>query len=320
MSENLYAIGIDLGGTHIKGVVSDAQGNILLQQHHDTGDGAEDPQGLRWKRAVRETVHSLRREFRGEIHAAGMAAPGLANDSNTAIACLPGRLQGLEGFVWGEYVGEAHFPVINDAQAALIAESRFGAAKGFRHVAMITLGTGVGGGLLIDGRLHQGFLQRAGHLGHLSVNARSEYLGITSMPGNLEDAIGNSTVARRTFGRFQDTAALVRAYEKGDTFATYAWLQSVQQLAVALAAIGNVLSPELIVTGGGITKAGNALFGPLADFMDIFEWRPGGQRMEIRKAAFSDFAGAIGAAAYVMGETEVGRRSDGRRSDGRPLR
>lgn len=301
MNQAQYAIGIDLGGTHIKGVVIDEQGTILLQEHRDTGaDAAEDPEGQGWKNAVRETVHSLRQQFSGEIQTAGMAAPGLANETNTAIACLPGRLQGLEGFVWGEFVGESFFPVINDAQAALIAESTFGAAMGYRNVAMITLGTGVGGGLLIDGKLHQGFLQRAGHLGHLTVNARSEYLGITSMPGNLEDAIGNSTVARRTFGRFQDTAELVHAYEAGDTFATYAWLQSVQQLAVGLAAIGNAISPELIVISGGITHAGKSLFGPLADFMDVFEWRPGGQKTEIREAKFSNFAGAIGAAAFGM--------------------
>ncbi len=301
MNTHSYAMGIDLGGTHIKGIVMDDSGEILLQEHRDTrADMAEDPEGMHWKETVKATVESLRTAFSHEIHAAGMAAPGLANETNTAIACLPGRLQGLEGFVWGEYIGESPFSVINDAQAALIAESTYGAAAGVKNVAMITLGTGVGGGLLIDGKLHQGFLQRAGHLGHLTVNAQSEYLGITSMPGNLEDAIGNSTVARRTFGRYEDTADLVRAFEAGDTFATYCWLHSVKQLAVSLAAIGNAISPERIVISGGITKAGKALFGPLADFMDIFEWRPGGKSVEVHTAQFGEFAGAIGAAAYAL--------------------
>lgn len=133
MNTHTYAMGIDLGGTHIKGIVMDESGQILLQEHRDTrADRTEDPDGMRWKETVKATVESLRTTFSHEIHAAGMAAPGLANETNTAIACLPGRLQGLEGFVWGEYLGESPFSVINDAQAALIAESTYGAAAGIK--------------------------------------------------------------------------------------------------------------------------------------------------------------------------------------------
>ncbi|MEZ4826636.1 MAG: ROK family protein [Bacteroidia bacterium] len=213
---------------------------------------------------------------------------------------MPGRLQGLEGFVWADFLGLEKLPVINDAQAALRAETQLGAGKGRDHVVMLTLGTGVGGGILINGNYCEGFLQRAGHLGHFSLDAESEIAGISNMPGSLEDAIGESTVSRRTFGRFSSTVDLVKAYESGDPVGAYFWLNSVRKLAIAIAGMANMISPECFILGGGITRAGNALFEPLSGFLDIFEWRPNNQSVEILPATFSDLAGATGAALYAL--------------------
>ena len=286
------AIGIDLGGTRIKGVLIDTRtGDVLEKRITPTDDG----ENSNWKAVVAQTVQQLKATTTEAIQGVGVAAPGLPTVNNEAIACMPGRLQGLEGFVWSEFLGES-VRVLNDAHAALLAEARFGAAKSVKNAVMLTLGTGVGGGLLLNGQLYQGFYQMAGHLGHISVDADSEQIGVTGTPGSLEDAIGNSTVSRRSYGRYKTTYELVDGYRQGEPLATLVWLTSIRRLAVGLASLANAFSPELIILGGGITQADDALFTPLQTFIDLFEWRPAGKKTTICKAHYEDWAGAIGAA------------------------
>jgi glucokinase len=289
------AIGIDLGGTRIKGVLIDpATGAVLHQLITPTGDG----ESSHWQRAVAETVQTLSLAAPEPVQGIGLSAPGLPTPDNTAVACMPGRLQGLEGFDWSAYLGKP-VRVLNDAHAALMAEARFGALRGVQHGLVLTLGTGVGGGLLLNGQLYQGFFQMAGHLGHSTVNADSVHPDITNMPGSLEDAIGNVTVGRRSFGRYKTTYELVDGYRQGEPLATQVWLTSIRQLAVSLASMVNAFSPEVVVLGGGIMQADRALLDPLQTFFDLFEWRPSGKKTTLCKAYFDEWAGAIGAAAFL---------------------
>jgi glucokinase len=296
------AIGIDLGGTNIKGVLLNSAGEVLYRGRRSTlGENGQEGQ---WQQVVYDMVQELKANSDEQVAAIGIAAPGLPNDTNTAIRLMPGRLAGLENLVWSEWLGEQQVLVLNDAHAALLAETQFGVAKGEQNVVLLTLGTGVGGGILINGQLYQGNFQMAGHLGHLTLDADREELDITGMPGSLEDAIGNATVARRSFGRYSSTYALLEAYHQGDAFATYVWLNSVRKLAVGLCSLCNLLSPDLIVLGGGITKAGEALYRPLADFMDVYAWKGVGKQTPIRQACHGDMAGAIGAASFALQKTE----------------
>lgn len=291
----MYAIGIDLGGTNIKGLIITESGEVIKQHYiptKDDGDG-------NWRANVKEMVDYLQNYLQEKVEVVGMSAPGLPNTDNTAIAFLPNRLPGLENFIWQDYLGVKTL-VLNDAHSALMAEASFGAAKGKQHVVLLTLGTGVGGGILINGQLYQGLSQMAGHLGHISLDATDDESSITGMPGSLEYALGNYSIQRRSRGVFDSTWALVEAYRKGDHWATYVWLTSVQKLAVALSSIANALSPELIVLAGGITLADEALFEPLNVFMEKYEWRPGGKQTVIVQAHFGDMAGAIGAAGFAL--------------------
>ncbi|MEY3367206.1 MAG: hypothetical protein RI973_361 [Bacteroidota bacterium] len=293
------AIGIDLGGTNIKAVVLDREGNRHQQISRSTGQhqGAEDEWS--WKNALRDTYLDLHQQFGDQIQAVGLSAPGIANADNSAISCMPGRLFGLEDFDWSAFLGVRTW-VVNDAHAALMAEASFGAAKGYRNVVLLTLGTGVGGGILIGGELYQGFYQVAGHVGHTSVNAHDDHLDIAGMPGSIEDAIGDESLRRRSHGRFTATRDLVDAHLRGEPFASWLWLSSVQKLAVNLASLSNLLSPEIIVLGGGISRAGDHLFEPLSAFMDLYEWRPGTKKTPIVQARFGEFAGATGVAAFAF--------------------
>ncbi len=215
---------------------------------------------------------------------------------------MPGRLNGLEGLEWSRVFGSETW-VANDAIAALAAEAKFGAAKHARHAVMLTLGTGVGGAILINGRIYQGAFQKAGHAGHVSVDHEGDQ-DITGIPGSLEDAIGNCTIKKRSLGKYDFTHDLIEDCKKGDYFAQWLWLSSVRKLSIAIASITNILSPEIIILGGGITEAGPILFDPLQQFLSLYEWRAGGHKTTLVKAEFGDLSGAIGAAGFAMMQQE----------------
>ncbi|MGL6266627.1 MAG: ROK family protein [Chitinophagaceae bacterium] len=288
------AIGIDIGGTRIKGVALDMDGNQIDQVYTETKDISGQP----WKTAVKDTVGKLKEKINGFEYVLGISAPGIPDESNTAISFMPGRLQGLEGFNWTEYLNHKTY-VANDAIAAMAAEARFGEAIGIQHAIMLTLGTGVGGAILIDGKIYQGAFQKAGHMGHMTIDSEGEN-DICNLPGSLEEAIGNCSIEKRSLGKYTSTHLLVDDYRRGDPFASWLWLGSVRKLSIALASLTNILSPEKIILGGGITAADKDLFEPLDSFMQAYEWRAGGNKVEIVKARFGDLSGAIGAAGFAL--------------------
>lgn len=292
-----YAIGIDLGGTRIKAAVIDESGGIIDQKITETRD---DPQnnGIEWKNAILRTVEELKADMDQLEVSIGISAPGLPDASNRCIAFMPGRMQGLENFIWSDLLGQP-VCVVNDAVAALMAEAKYGAAKLKKHVVLITLGTGVGGAILINGQPYQGAFNKAGHIGHMVIDHKGEK-DVTGMPGSLEECIGNYTVSKRSAGKYNSTRDLVDAYRTGDKMAADIWLRSIEQLAIGLASITNILSPEVIVIGGGIAEVGADLFEPLNHFMDEYEWRAGGNRAEIVKAVYGDIAGTVGAASFAF--------------------
>ncbi len=287
------SIGIDLGGTRIKAVAIDGSGNILHQYFQPTNDGDD----TIWKNAILIALQEIKCKIKCAGSVVGISAPGLPNARNSAIAFMPGRLQGLENFEWTEFLRMRTF-VLNDAISAMMGEARFGAAKDRKNVVMITLGTGVGGAILIEGKPYQGSFNKAGHIGHMVIDSEGE-ADIIGMPGSLEDAIGNCSIEKRTSGKFKTTHQLLEAFRNGDSFAKEIWLTSVKKLAIGLASLTNILSPEMIIIGGGIAEAGKDLFEPLEAFMDKYEWRAGGNKTEIVKAQYGDFSGAVGAACFA---------------------
>jgi len=290
-----YSIGIDLGGTNIKALAVAEDGRILDQAQCPTHDTDK-----LWPEKIRNLCSSLQDSRGTPANAIGLAAPGLASSDGRSIAFMPGRLQGLENLDWTAHLNSARvIPVLNDAHAALLGEIWLGAGRGCRNAIMLTLGTGVGGAIYADGRLLKGHIGRAGHLGHLCLDP-SGPRDITGIPGSLEDAIGECTLASRASGRFSSTQALLGDVIAGDGDAQYIWGRSVHALACGVASLINILDPEAVIIGGGIAKAEAALFEPLRKELDEIEWRPGGHRARIVPAELGDVAGALGAAWNAM--------------------
>jgi len=289
-----WHLGLDLGGTRLKALAITTDGREITRETTPTG-------GDDWKDAVKSCVEMII-ESHGTPATIGVAAPGIAAQDERSIAHMPGRLSGLEGLDWQEFLEfENPIPVLNDAHAALLGEVWLGAAKGLRDVVLLTLGTGVGGAILTNGKLLRGHFGRAGHLGHISIHADGPP-DIINTPGSLEDAIGNHSIQTRSDGRFHSTAELLAAMASGDPGAGEIWHTSIRDLAAAITSIINILDPEAIVIGGGIAVAGDALFRPLASELDRMEWRPAGCRVSILRAILSDWAGATGAAKYSFRE------------------
>jgi glucokinase len=298
-----HAIGIDLGGTNIKAARVSEDGTVLGQASGQTRDGAV---ASTWVTTVRELVARLQAPGAEGAGGIGVAAPGMAAADGRSVRYMRGRLAGLQGLDWAEALG-ATVPVrvMNDAHAGLLGEAWTGAAAGAREAVLLTLGTGVGGAILTGGRILGGATGKAGHWGHVTVDADGPP-SIAGMPGSLEGAIGNCTVAERSGGRFRDTRDLVAAHLAGDAEATAVWLRSVHRLACAIASIVNALDPEVVILGGGIARAGPALFEPLAGFLDAVEWRPLGHGVRVVPAALGELAGAIGAARSVLTPASTG--------------
>lgn len=285
--------GIDIGGTQIKAAAFDESGRVLAT----TLTPGEALCGDRWRLSVRDALTNLETETGAPIARVGLAAPGRAAGDARSICEMPGRLAGLVGLDWTDFLQRPHpVPVLNDAHAALLGEVWCGAARGLRDCFLLTLGTGVGGAFLCDGKLITGHAGRAGHLGHISLDPHG-VPDILRTPGSLEDAIGNHNIAPRSGGRWTMTRDLLAALQAGDALATAVWSHSIRALAAGIASLINVLDPAAVILGGGIMAADAQLLEPLNAALDEMEWLLDGRRVPLLPAQLGDMAGACGAAA-----------------------
>jgi glucokinase len=290
-----YALGIDIGGTNVKAVRVAPDGTLLEQHSFPTQDGAQPG----FITAVPEFVKQEEAKH-GPAAAIGISSPGLAARDQRSIVWMMGRMQAVMGLDWTKHLGRTDLvPVLNDAKAALLGEVWLGAARGATDAVLLTLGTGVGGAIICDGKLLHGHLGRAGHLGHMTVQLDGEP-DIVNTPGSIELFVGDSTIDQRTGGRFPSTKDLVDAAVKADAQAHQVWDRSMKALAAAIVSIANAVDPETVILGGGIIAAGDALLAPLHKYLDQFEWRPTGEKLKIVFAALGDHAGAYGCAYEAL--------------------
>ena len=288
-----HFLGIDLGRTAIKGCMVSDTGEIVDQREKETNDSGDSL----WIQGVKELINKFQTD---KIKGVGLAAPGIAASNARSIAIMPGRLQGLENLDWTNELNLGFaVAVLNDAHAYTVGEAWIGAAQGCKYVVLLTLGTGVGGGVICDGKLLLGHQSRAGHLGHFSLDPEGAP-DCTGLPGSLENAIGELSLPQRSNGKFSTTTELLSAIRDGDDDAAAIWQTSIRALAAAIASFINLFDPEKVVIGGGISNAGNALMEPLQKRLDEIEWQVHGQQVSVVTAKLGSWAGAVGAARHAM--------------------
>jgi len=305
-------IGIDLGGTNVRAAVVDRAGRVLAEERA--------PTPLEWP-ALHDTIVELVGRLRvgsPDLAAVGVGAAGLV-DRDGAVHYAPNIPRLIRVPLQEVLTASLTLPVVvdNDAHVAALGELRYGAARGVSHGLVITLGTGVGGGIINDGRILRGahgFAAEVGHWqfdplgprcacgerGHWEAEASGTALG------QLAQAWVRAGDAPNVLARAGDDPAAVTGVHVGDSgvagepdgqglLRAYA-----RQVALGFAGLANILDPEVIVVSGGLVELGDVLLGPLRDefgsHLEGAAYRP---PIPIVAAELGDRAGVVGAAALA---------------------
>jgi glucokinase len=291
-------LGLDLGGTNIKcAVVDDALRVLATASCPTAATEGEDAVLARVTALGRDTVAPF-----GDPIAAGLALPG--HFAGGAASLLPNLLGDWRGRPVAGPVGDAlGVPVtlVNDVRALTLAELRLGAGRGASDLVCIALGTGVGGGVVIGGRLHLG-LGHAGEIGHTTVEPDGPPCGCGNR-GCLDRMAGAGAIAAQA-GRptVADAAAAARA---GDATALAAFAQAGTYVGRALAGAVVLLWPERIVVGGGVADAGELLLGPVRAELRRRACVAPVDAIAVVPAELGPAAGAVGAALWAMESAPV---------------
>jgi glucokinase len=298
-------LGIDLGGTNSKLAVLEVAGDrraLVATATIPTGPGGDPGEVIGRLGAAGARLVATH----GPVAAAGAGVPGLFDEATGRIVLFPNLPPAWTGAAFREPLADRlGLPValINDARAFTLAESRMGAAAGCPTVVCLTLGTGVGGGVVVDGRLRFGPSGRAGELGHQVIEVDGPPCGCGNR-GCVEAFAAGAALCR--LGGRATPEAVFAAAEAGDELAVAAVRSVVGRLAVGIANLVTVLWPERVVVGGGVAAAGDRLFGPLRAAVAAAAPLVDPAAYEIVPAALGPGAGAIGAALWA-GEGPGGR-------------
>lgn len=306
-------VGIDLGGTSVKAALVSPQLEILAHEAM--------PTDLADQATLLDEIGELVKRVRGSADVAGVGF-GLPSQidqrTGTVVDSINVPLEHLP--FAGEMQRRLRLPVRidNDANVACLAECRVGAAAGRRHVVMLTLGTGVGGGLLIDGKTYRGSTGCGGELGHVVVDENgppcqghcpnhgclevlASATGIRHAAAAVADRTPGGTLATaRAGGADLGPRLVIEQALAGDAECREVLGVVGRHLGVGIASFVNVFNPELVVIGGGIVSAGELLLAPARAEAASRALRPPWAQVEVVAAKLGNDAGVIGAAALVL--------------------
>ncbi|MEU9736796.1 ROK family protein [Streptomyces sp. NPDC048002] len=298
---------LDIGGTKIAGALVDGRGRILARAQRPTPAGESG-----------DTVMGAVEAVLGELTAsplwAGVSALGIGSAGPvdaSAGTVSPVNVPGWRGFPLvrrvREAVGGLPVELIGDGVAITAAEHWQGAARGHDNALCMVVSTGVGGGLVLNGRLHPGPTGNAGHIGHISVDLDGDPCPCGAR-GCVERIASGPNIARRALdngwspGPDGDTsaAAVAEAARAGDPVAVASFERAARALAAGIAATATLVEIDIAVIGGGVGKAGDILLAPLRKALGDYATLSFVQRLTITPAQMGTDAGLVGAAAAAL--------------------
>lgn len=307
---SLY-IGIDVGGTTVKGAIIDENGKLYGEDRVPTGNGAEIVDGI-------ETLCNrliAKCERNAVVKGVGIGCAGVI-DSENGVVVLAGNLR-LKNFSMAKMVEErVHLPVkmTNDANAAALGEAKFGAGKNYKNSILVTLGTGIGGGIVIDGKLFEGNKSAGAEIGHMVIERGGNrctcgrrgcfeaYSSATAlikrtkwaMEEDVSSSMWLSCTSETATGKtaFDHAASDIAANEVVDWYINY--------LACGLINLANIFRPEVIMLGGGVSAQGENLNAPLQSILDRELFAGNYAPVKVITATLGSAAGAYGAAALFL--------------------
>jgi glucokinase len=306
-------VGVDVGGTKVAAGLVNANGEILSHQRADMVSNGSAEHGLQ---AVLSAIEQVLPDGASSIAGIGICAPGPL-DPNTGLILNPPNVPCWRNFPLADEVRK-HYSVPvrvdNDANAAALAEARWGAGRGYKHVFYATIGTGIGTGIVIDGKIYHGRTGSAGEGGHVSVDYRGpvcrcgkrgciEVLASgTAVVQRARDKISSgikSAILELASGKLDSITGEVvaRAYGRGDALAREILVESVNILAVWLSNMIDLFDPAVIVIGGGAAGLYLAFFDVLRQDVPKLTLNPRAGEVPIVPARYGAEAGIAGAAA-----------------------
>jgi len=314
-------LGVDLGGTKILTAVTNSQGKMLSHDHSIT------PAPKGHEAVIRSILESARHALNqadvdiSELTAVGIGAPGLSNPETGILLTSP-NLPGWRDVplrdIMQERLGKKTF-LINDANAAALGEFYFGAARGIRNFIYITLSTGIGGGIIIDGKIYSGAIGAAGEVGHMTIDDEGPICNCGNR-GCWETLASGTALAREARHRIKEgvatsileyaegdvekvTAQVIHsAAEQGDSLAKELIARTGYYVGVGLANLINIFNPELIVIGGGLSNIGDMLLEPAFKVAEERAYKEAFQAVRFASAGLGRNSGVLGAAAFALQE------------------
>ena len=286
-------IGIDVGGTKILAGVVERDGNVLRTERRDTPTDSTEA----FLEGLAEVVDALRDET---VAAVGIGIPSTIDQrAGSSVFSVHVPLEGVPLRERGEHYLGLPVAVDNDANAAAVAEWTIGAGRGTQHMVMLTLGTGIGGGLILGGRLYRGSTGAAAELGHLVIEFDGpECRGSCTGRGHFEWFVSGSAaddLAHELLGADADAKALVAAARAGDERAAGAFVEMGRRLGAGMASVVNAFDPELIVVGGGFGEALDLMLDPALETLRRDALPPGRDHVRVVSGELGEEAGMVGA-------------------------
>jgi glucokinase len=287
-------LGLDLGGTNIKvSIIEPASGGyrvVSVEERPTEANGGPEKVAANLLEAARRHIAE------GPVGSIGLGVPGLFDKDTGVIQLFPNLPGEWEGFPLRPTMEDGlDTPVtmINDARAFTLAEGTMGAGEGFRIVACLTLGTGIGGGIMIDGRLHLGAFGVAGEIGHQTIDPDGTLCGCGNR--GCVEAMARADVLIALAGK-DSAEAVYRAAAEGDGRSLAAIEQVARVLGIGLANVVTLIGPDRIVIGGGIAEAGDLVLDPIRTAIRERVTLIPTDRIDVVPAQLGKWAGAHGAA------------------------
>lgn len=235
-------LGIDIGGTNIKGALVDLKGNMLTLKECPTPKNKDD---------IIEAISSFSEMCQEDTEAVGIGIAGPIDKKNGLI--YPPNITVLDGFDTNTLIDRFQLPVLveNDANCFALAVHRFGEGKGTRDSIYVTLGTGIGGGIMVNGKLLEGKDGAAGEIGHIIIEASSDQYH-SGVKGSMENLASGTAIGRRCGMSAEEASDRAR---EGDEKAKASFAEAGRYLGIGLASLANVFNPEIIVIGGSVIRS-----------------------------------------------------------------
>lgn len=320
MSDNFVYAGVDIGGTNIKFGLFDATGKILYKEQRPTlaEKGPTPLMHLVGNIGERLLYHAAEEDY--TVRWLGVGTPGAVDWRTGKVIGPCPNIDGWQGMEIGKILKERlNTPVWvdNDVNTVAVAEAQFGAAVGANSAVCVTVGTGIGGAVIINGKLWRGATCSAGELGHMSINFDAP-ITHARMPGTIEAYCSSQAILERTKTRLKkelspifdellegnpDNLAIKKVFiaaKKGDEIAKDVLSETAKYLGIGLAGVVNLLNPEIVVIGGGIAEGGAGFLDMVSAEIKKCAFDTAVEKLSVVRAALGNDAGFIGAG--LLGE------------------